>query len=114
MAAVNRFTAGCMQLRFYVGAAVDAEDNLDLALQSHEENMAEKEAGFAWRDMMSASTYLNACDDPQAAAAYDRELIRLCTDLRNAGFMPAERANKLIRKAQDDLKLQSSASSAST
>ncbi len=108
MAAVTRFNAGCMQVRFYVGAAVNAEDNLDLALQSHEESLAQKEAGWAWHDMMSASSYLDACDDPRATAAYDRELIRLCTDLRNIGFLPAERANKLIRKAQDDLKIQSS------
>ena len=56
--------------------------------------------------MKRGDGYLQSCSDRAAKAVFDRELIKLCTDLRGAGFMAVQRADQLIKRAQDNLKLQ--------
>jgi hypothetical protein len=100
--------ASCMQVRYYAGTAVDARHNMELAFRGHDIRLARMEAGWAWSDMTRGGPYLHNCPDPAAIAVYDRELIKLCTDMRGEGFMPVERADRLLRKARADLELQSS------
>jgi hypothetical protein len=79
---------------------------MELALRDHNTRLARQEAGWAWTDMKRGDNYLQGCDDRAAKAVFDRELIKLCTDLRGAGFMAVKRADELIKRAQDNLKLQ--------